>query len=212
MLESFFWIILAIGVYGLVHSLLASKRAKALACRLNPQLAGRYYRLFFNLFGAVSFVPVLALAAFLPDRPIYSIPFPWRLLTFAGQVLAASGLLAGVLQTGAASFLGLAQWSGRGEDLCVRQEALLQRSPTALVTSGLYHWVRHPLYTCGLLLIWLTPVLSWNGLAFNTGVTVYILVGIYFEERKLLAEFGDCYADYQRVTPMLIPGLKGIRK
>jgi protein-S-isoprenylcysteine O-methyltransferase Ste14 len=39
-------------------------------------------------------------------------------------------------------------------------------------------------------------------------LTVYILVGAYFEERKLLREFGQEYAEYRSVTPMLIPGLK----
>jgi protein-S-isoprenylcysteine O-methyltransferase Ste14 len=32
-------------------------------------------------------------------------------------------------------------------------------------------------------------------------------VGIIFEERKLLREFGKKYEEYRSVTPMLIPGL-----
>jgi protein-S-isoprenylcysteine O-methyltransferase Ste14 len=40
------------------------------------------------------------------------------------------------------------------------------------------------------------------------GATVYILVGAYFEERKLLREFGAAYAEYKSKTPMLIPWLK----
>ena len=208
MLENVIWIVLAVAAYGFVHSLLASNRVKALACRVSPNLAGRYYRLFFNVFGAVSFIPVLALVVFLPDQPIYTIPLPWRILTLAGQVLAAGGLLAGVLQTGAASFLGLAQWMGAGEDGCARQEAPLQPTSKALVTRGLYRWVRHPLYACGLLLIWLAPGLTWNGLALNMGISLYIGAGIYFEERKLLGEFGTSYADYRCRTPMLVPGLK----
>jgi len=33
-------------------------------------------------------------------------------------------------------------------------------------------------------------------------------VGAYFEERKLLREFGSEYADYRAVTPMIIPRLR----
>jgi len=33
------------------------------------------------------------------------------------------------------------------------------------------------------------------------------LIGAYFEERKLLREFGEAYAIYKNTTPMLIPGL-----
>jgi protein-S-isoprenylcysteine O-methyltransferase Ste14 len=64
------------------------------------------------------------------------------------------------------------------------------------------------LYTAGLLIIWLIPVMTWNLLALIIGLTAYILIGIYFEERKLLQEFGDDYAEYRRHTPMLIPGFK----
>jgi len=38
--------------------------------------------------------------------------------------------------------------------------------------------------------------------------TLYILVGVYFEERKLLREFGQEYAEYRSITPMLIPGMR----
>ena len=50
--------------------------------------------------------------------------------------------------------------------------------------------------------------MTWNILAFNLGATLYILVGIQFEERKLLKEFGQAYADYRRGVPMLIPFTK----
>jgi protein-S-isoprenylcysteine O-methyltransferase Ste14 len=37
--------------------------------------------------------------------------------------------------------------------------------------------------------------------------TLYILIGAYFEERKLLREFGAAYVEYKKKTAMLIPGL-----
>jgi protein-S-isoprenylcysteine O-methyltransferase Ste14 len=77
-----------------------------------------------------------------------------------------------------------------------------------LVTGGLYRFVRHPLYTFGLLILWLTPSMTINSLIFYISLTVYIFVGTYFEERKLLREFGQEYADYKTATPMLIPGVK----
>jgi protein-S-isoprenylcysteine O-methyltransferase Ste14 len=77
-----------------------------------------------------------------------------------------------------------------------------------LVTHGLYRVVRHPLYTFSLLFLWLTPTMSVNSLTLYLGATLYILVGAYFEERKLLRDFGTAYADYKRKTPMLIPGLR----
>ena len=188
----FGWILLAIAIYGALHSLLAGGWAKERAAHWFGQAGRRWYRLFFSLFGGVSFVPVLALVVLLPDVGIYRIPTPWSYLFLTVQGLGVLGVLYGVLQTGALAFLGLAP----------------EPQPARLVTGGVYHWVRHPLYTASLLVLWLAPALSWNGLALNLGVTIYFLVGIQFEERKLRAAFGPAYADYASKTPMLIPGFR----
>jgi protein-S-isoprenylcysteine O-methyltransferase Ste14 len=81
-----------------------------------------------------------------------------------------------------------------------------------MVTGGLYRWVRHPLYTAGLAFIWLTPIMTSNLLALNIGLTLYLVVGAIYEERKLVREFSTEYINYQQRTPMLIPGLGGIRQ
>lgn len=133
----FWWIITAMALYGLVHSLLASLRAKAIAERIFGAAGKRLYRLFFNAVALLTFAPVLALVAGLPDQVIYRIPSPWVLLSGTIQLLGAIGLIAGVLQTGAANFIGIEQIIDP-----VKSE---QRRMTV---SGLYRRVRHPLYTC----------------------------------------------------------------
>jgi protein-S-isoprenylcysteine O-methyltransferase Ste14 len=77
-----------------------------------------------------------------------------------------------------------------------------------LVINGLYRFVRHPLYTFGLITLWLSPNMTVNSSVVYVSLTIYILVGAQFEERKLLREFGQAYADYKLSTPMLIPGFK----
>jgi protein-S-isoprenylcysteine O-methyltransferase Ste14 len=190
-------VLLAVLVYGLVHSFLASLWAKARARRWFGVLADRTYRLLYNLFAVVSFLPVLALVGLLPDQPLYTIPFPWVLITSLGQITAVAALVLGLFQTDAWSFLGFRQ--------LVQPTAV--DKPATLVIKGLYRWVRHPIYTAGLVFIWLTPVMTANLLAMNAGLTIYIVVGALFEERKLLREFGQAYIDYRRRTPMLVPGL-----
>lgn len=187
-------ILLAVFIYGLVHSLLASLGAKERARRAFGPVMDRWYRLAYNLFGVVSLLPVLALALFLPDRELYAVPVPWSLVFIFGQVLAVLALLVGLQQTGVWTFLGLQQ--------------LVEPSPDVseeLVVDGLYRWVRHPLYTAGLAIIWLIPVMTLNLLALNIGLTIYLIVGAIYEERKLLRIYGETYADYQKQTPMLIP-------
>jgi protein-S-isoprenylcysteine O-methyltransferase Ste14 len=54
--------------------------------------------------------------------------------------------------------------------------------------------------------------MSINSLIVYLALTAYILIGIVFEERKLLREFGDDYRNYRSVTPMLIPGRRLVPK
>lgn len=194
-------ILLAVALYGVVHSLLASLGAKAQARRWFGGSAARSYRLVFNLFGVISFLPVIALVAALPDTPLYSVPLPLSVVMMAGQGLAVVMLLVGVLQTDVWAFAGLRQLvSPAGEE------------KASLVVTGLYSHVRHPLYTAGLVFMWLSPVMTVNLLALYAGLTFYLIIGAYFEERKLLQEFGEAYADYRRRTPMLIPGLRFVKR
>lgn len=194
---SFWLILLAVLGYGLLHTLLASQKAKSLAYNLFGAKAERFYRLIYNFIAIFTLLPILLLPVLLIDQEIYTIPIPWVFLTLVIQGLAIIALLMGLKQTGMTSFIGL------------RQVLLPEdTSPPKLITDGFYRYVRHPLYTAGLVIIWLIPTMTCNLLALNLGLTIYIIVGAYFEERKLLDEFGNAYAEYRRHTPMLIPGLR----
>jgi protein-S-isoprenylcysteine O-methyltransferase Ste14 len=74
-----------------------------------------------------------------------------------------------------------------------------------LTIRGPYRWVRHPLYFFILVLIWSCPDITTDRLLFNVLFTVWIVFGTRFEERDLVAEFGETYLSYQRRVPMLIP-------
>lgn len=189
------YIICASVLWGVVHSLLASHAVKdALRRIVGPLVFDRLYRFSYNLFSLASFFPIIAILYSFPDQPLYSIPSPWVYLTAVIQGLAAIALIAAVMQTGPFEFAGLTQLTEVGEG-----------KPAELITGGLYAAVRHPLYTGTLILIWLVPDMTVNRLTLFAVLTIYILVGAWFEERKLLKDFGPAYADYQAKTPMLIP-------
>jgi protein-S-isoprenylcysteine O-methyltransferase Ste14 len=155
----------------------------------------RLYRAAYNLFSVLSFAPALWLLAVLPDRAIYTVPGPWQGLMLVGQGAAAILLVVGLHHTDILTFVGFRQLGQPGV-------------PGQLVTTGIYRYVRHPLYTFGLLLIWLSPIMTRNILTVCLGLTAYILVGIQFEERRLVREFGAAYEVYRRTTGMLLPHIR----
>ena len=84
---------------------------------------------------------------------------------------------------------------------------LVGRTPKAqeFRTPFLYRHVRHPLYLGFVLGSWATPKMSLGHLLFAVGMTSYILIGIWFEERDLVSQFGERYLRYREQVSMLLP-------
>lgn len=72
-------------------------------------------------------------------------------------------------------------------------------------TPLFYKAVRHPIYAGFVLAFWATPAMSWGHLLLSAGMSLYILIGIHYEERDLVAVHGATYDEYRRITGMLVP-------
>jgi protein-S-isoprenylcysteine O-methyltransferase Ste14 len=82
-----------------------------------------------------------------------------------------------------------------------------EHRPTAVVSSGAFRYVRHPLYL-GSILIYLGFTVSTASL-FCLGLLVVIVVFYNyiagFEEKLLVEKFGEAYAAYQKNTGKWVP-------
>ncbi len=73
------------------------------------------------------------------------------------------------------------------------------------VTPSLYKHIRHPLYLGWITMFWATPHMTAGHLLFASIWTIYIFVAIGYEERDMIAVFGDKYRDYMAKVPVILP-------
>lgn len=180
--------------FGLGHSLLAGDLCKH---RLRP-VFGAFYRVGYNAFAIVHLGLIWGLGQWLFT---HSAPFalPGELQRTLLAVYAAGWLL---------MVLGL-----RGYDvdrlMGTRQVRDFRDGAEApedepLRVDGLHRYVRHPLYTGGFFILW-GRVTGETELATAVWASLYLLVGTWFEERRLLRLYGAEYAEYRRRVPAFIP-------
>ena len=68
-----------------------------------------------------------------------------------------------------------------------------------------YKYIRHPIQAGTLIGLWATPSMSYSHLLLSVGMTIYVFIGLHYEEKSLIKSFGKVYKDYIKTTPMLIP-------
>jgi protein-S-isoprenylcysteine O-methyltransferase Ste14 len=80
---------------------------------------------------------------------------------------------------------------------------------TALVTTGTYRYIRHPLYSSLLFLAWgvFFKAPSWLGGLLALAATLFLVATARVEEAENLRFFGEVYREYMRRTRMFVPYL-----
>jgi protein-S-isoprenylcysteine O-methyltransferase Ste14 len=80
---------------------------------------------------------------------------------------------------------------------------------TALVTTGAYSYIRHPLYSSLLFLAWgiFFKDPSWLGGLLALGATLFLVATARVEEAENLRFFGEAYREYMKQTGMFVPFL-----
>ncbi len=185
--------------FGVLHSFLISLRFTNWVNRITSQYFA-FYRLAYNVFSLVLLALIMFYTKTLDSVLVLKFLPPWTILQEV--LLAACGvtMLWAFLSYDPLEFIGIRQVL----DLRNRKEFAEHK---AITKKGLLGAVRHPMYLATIVAMWSLNSTRADILV-HVILTVYILVGIRLEERKLVKQFGSEYTAYQQEVPALVPFTK----
>lgn len=103
--------------------------------------------------------------------------------------------------------VGLLQLSGRPDTERNDSPMFEFEKTTQLVTTGIYRYIRHPIYSSLLCLCWgfFFKQPSWLAGLFAMTACGFLLAAARAEERENIQFFGDAYLTYMKRTKMFVP-------
>ena len=188
---------LLLAQFPLLHSMLLSRRGRAVLCRLAPQGLGG--RLATTTYASIASVQVwLLFALWSPSGTVW-----WRASGFVFGVLcclyAAAWLLLlkSIIDAGFALQTGLLGWRA------VARHRVPVYPP--MPTTGLFRLCRQPIYVAFALTLWMVPTITPDQLVVSLVLTAYCVVGPLFKEARFARQFGEPFARYQQNVPYWLP-------
>lgn len=190
LLLAFAWLL-----YGAIHSFMASNYFKNFAAKILGENF-RFYRLIYNVLAFILLIPIFNLKFSIEKESFWQVSIYQSVI---GKFITIFGVL---FVSRALQGYNLFEFSGL--DFNKNQEK------NEFKSDGLLKYMRHPIYFGILTFIWgmFIADASTRSLTSAIAVTIYLYIGIYFEEKKLLEVFGEKYKRYQQEVPMLIPFLR----
>lgn len=193
-------VLISLTAFAVVHSFTAAPASKRLVRDLfGERFYHGLYRLLYNIFSAITVLPVLYVIATQPG------PVVWRVEGTAAQILTVTQLLSLLGLAVAGMQIDVWRFAGLRQAYAYLVGDPLPLPPEPFVRSGMYGLVRHPLYFFSTLYIWTFPTMHVANVAFAAGSTLYFVIGAQFEERRLAREIGPVYDAYRCHVPFLIP-------
>lgn len=192
------YLIAGVCAFSLLHSFTASVALKQwMRDAVGSRIHDGWYRVAYNALSLVTLLPLLIISL-RPSTILWSVgealAIVFRMIEFAG----VAGIVVSLKLIDWKSFIGVRQ-------ILQYFRPKITVATDTLVTTGPYRFVRHPLYFFSLLVIWFVPVMTINWMIFSVGVSLYFFIGSFYEESKMVHQFGDPYRRYQQRVPRLLP-------
>jgi protein-S-isoprenylcysteine O-methyltransferase Ste14 len=187
------WLAVCWIIFGVLHTMLATDSIKNLMQTI-LQRNFKFYRLGYSIIAALIIAYILFLNFSVESVLLWQPVIIEKIVSVITGILGLSVMLVCIRKY----FFDLS-----GVNVFFR-EVLKDK----LQVNGLNKYVRHPLYSSTLLFVW--SFFFWQPLLSNLisciCILLYTLIGIYFEEEKLVKTFGEDYKEYAAKVPMIIPG------
>ena len=174
-------------LFGLQHTVMARRAFKEKITRVIPEAAERAT---FVLASGI----VMCLAVWCWQ------PVPG--MVWSVETVAAKAIL-WILYLGGWAYLLLSTFvTNHFELFGLRQGYLYFRAiphtPVRFIRKWMYSYSRHPMMLGVLVGLWAIPEMSATHFVLSLLMSAYIVVGVLFEERELINQFGDTYREYKR--------------
>lgn len=169
---------------------------KSFRRRLGRFVSSSYHGVVYSIASGVALILLIGLWQESPQN-VYNVQGTYRWLCRGVFFMSFVGGAWGVVSLGSFDPLGVRPFMARFRGTDEQSLPLTIRGP--------YRWLRHPLYFLALVMMWSCPDVSVDRLAFNVMWTAWTVFATRWEERDLVADYGDAYRIYQRAVPMLLP-------
>ncbi len=187
-----------IAVFGLQHSIMARQGFKAWWTSSVPVGAER------SVYCLASALALALLFHFWHpiDAVVWDVASPAsRVILWGIFLLGIGGVFISTWLLNHFELFGLAQsWHAMRQTKAPAQKFL---------TPLFYRFSRHPLYSGFIIAFWATPHMTVGHVLLSVGLTIYILIGIHYEELDMVATFGETYENYRSEVSMLLPLPRG---
>lgn len=181
---------LYISFFGTIHSLMATKRFKNKVYRFLDQ---KQYRLIYSIISVILTIPIVLIWRMGRDSsPLFFVVKPqYNLVSYLIMLIGAALFVLTTKQVDLGEFLGI--------------DIPKKKKESDLIIEGFYQICRHPMYLFAMIILWASPELRLIDLVGNSLLSLYFILGGWFEEKKMIEDFGQEYLDYKEEVSMFIP-------